>query len=695
MASNYDTILAQTNPQALAVHTGYSSLAPTQTAPRPTAPAPKPSLFHSIAQAALHNKVNHTVGNVGKGLVTSTVGAAKTVGQAGIVNPAKLGAAEITHNTVALNNVGKSIVQNTPGKVIGAGLQTASLALPGPGKLGEALAAKGATSIAARAAATGVRAAPAGALFGAGQSISQGKKPLQVAKAAAVGGLTAGVLGSGGSLLGSAISRVRRAPLPLPEKSPEINATPVTQNKIQNKIQNEAGKGSVQNTNVHPDEQFAKDYLKNNYAKATKDYQDRTMKEFGTSAPNIVSGDEAKFVVPNFTAGKSGHYHEPASTFAKDYYKKLLADPATKDKPVLITGGGAGAGKTSGLRASMDEKGGSLSDYAAVNDTNLTDLKSAENRIEPALKSGRKVEINYVYRDPVDSFVNGNIPRAEHTGRIVPIETHAETHAGSLDTIKQVAEKYKDDPRVSINIVDNSRGANNAKIVPLDFLKDKSYNKEELTKVLHNELEKAKSKIKPDVYNAYKQGSQESGGAVRPSSEQTSSKNLSKVGKSVQQKAVEQGLKDTFGDSATYEKISLEDQAKRAVDLTNNRSELEKVISGEKPLPQGLRATALIKAVEDHPVLGKDPELLNRLSKSDLNTESSQSAQELRLARERNPDSVTARLNEVRKAKIAAVEAKLKTPIAKAISSTAKEIKDSLPAVKRQDWHSFVDSLQC
>lgn len=247
-----------------------------------------------------------------------------------------------------------------------------------------------------------------------------------------------------------------------------------------------------------------------NDQKATTDYQAHVMKEFGTKTPNVVSGDSAKFIVDGgdkMVAANSGAYHEPASAFAKQYYQKLLADPTTKDKPVLITAGGAGAGKTSGLSLLQKQDGKSLDDYAAVNDTNLTDMKAATSRIDPALASGRQVQIAYVYRDPVEAFKNGNLTRADRTGRIVPIAAHANTHVGSLKTIQQVAEKYKDNPNVQINVIDNSRGAGKQAISSLDFLKDKGYNESNLKKALTNELEQAKSNgtIKPETYDAFKQ----------------------------------------------------------------------------------------------------------------------------------------------------------------------------------------------
>lgn len=266
----------------------------------------------------------------------------------------------------------------------------------------------------------------------------------------------------------------------------------------------------AENTPVATQKQLAdraKQYFTNE-PQATADYQAQTMHEFGNTVPNVASGDSAKFIVDGGTTLDPTHsqpYHEAASAFAKDYYKKLLANPETKDKPVLITGGGAGAGKTSSLT-----KLGSLDNYAAVNDTNLTTLHSAESRIEPALQSGRKVQIAYVYRDPVDAFTNGNIPRGQKIGRIVTILHHADTHVGSLDTIKQVAEKYKDNPNVEIKVIDNSHGSGGAKLVtdPVAFLKDKSYNKGKLEQDLLHELKTAETAgtVSKEVAKAYREG---------------------------------------------------------------------------------------------------------------------------------------------------------------------------------------------
>jgi hypothetical protein len=237
----------------------------------------------------------------------------------------------------------------------------------------------------------------------------------------------------------------------------------------------------------HPDEAIAHEHLTKNTEKALEDYQARTEKVFGSK--NVVAGDDAKYSVPGMKADKSVPYHEPSSQFAKGYYKHLLADPETTEKSVLITAGGTGAGKTSALKKKFNEEGIDPNDYAAIVDTNLTNIKSAKSRIEPALATGRPVTVSFVYRDPLEAYHGGVIPRAQKEGRAITADTHANTHASSIDTIKQLAAEYKDHPNVSIEIIDNSRGANNSKRVMLDFLHDKSYTKNELEAKIHTLLD--------------------------------------------------------------------------------------------------------------------------------------------------------------------------------------------------------------
>lgn len=482
----------------------------------------------------------------------------------------------------------------------------------------------------------------------------------------------------------------------------------------------------------HPDETFAADHLQNNTDKALKAYQARTTKVFGSK--NIVGGDDAKYAVPGMDASKSVNYHEPSSEFAKGYYKHLLTDPDTTHKPVMITAGGTGAGKTSALKKYFVDNGGDVNDYAAIVDTNLTTLKSATERIEPALATGHDVHVNFVYRDPIEAYENGVIPRAAKEGRAVTAGAHAETHAGSLAAIKQVAEKYKDNPKVHIEIHDNSRGAGNSKVVNLDFLKDKSYTKSEIEAKIHSlldtQLQEGKltneqhtifkgedkpvttkpttaTKSEAGASNAVGEKGHDNGTVEPPGKSETErqpeqerpsrgvSEQKANTGTSKVAERIAKDIKGQYGELAQYDKLTIKDQAEKAAALISDKDRLNRVISGEEKLPDGLRATSIITAVRSDPALLKDGELLRKLASSPLASESSYSAQELRLARENAKNDPVEAIKSIQKARIKAFEAKGKVSAPKAITKEVQAIRAAKPKITVKSWDDFIDSLKC
>lgn len=235
---------------------------------------------------------------------------------------------------------------------------------------------------------------------------------------------------------------------------------------------------------------FAERFAKEKPEEFKKSYTDRVKKEFG--AANVVSADEAKFAIPGFNATMSAEYHPTASKFSKEYAKELLANKETSNKPVLILAGGSGAGKTSGLQFSIKEFGKNLDDYALAHDTNVSSKEAGMARIDSALETGRRVTFQYTWRDPVEAFRNGVIPRVAKQGRIVPLEAHVENHIGSRQALDELVKEYADNPMVQFRIIDNSNGKNKTKVIQLEELAQMPYNESELKGLLYDELTKAK-----------------------------------------------------------------------------------------------------------------------------------------------------------------------------------------------------------
>jgi len=211
----------------------------------------------------------------------------------------------------------------------------------------------------------------------------------------------------------------------------------------------------------------------------------------------VLNTDTARELSPEYLADRtrSADVHEAASDTIKLLYERKLAQPtpAGFEPAVLFTAGGTGAGKTTAIQAAGD----ALGQPEIVYDTNMNTLSSAVTKIDQALAAGREVRIAYVYRDPVEALTGGAIPRAQRqaekfgTGRTVPIEEYARTHAGVRPVMEAVAARYADDPRVQLVAIDNSRGKGQTRVVELADLPRVEEN--QLRERLQDSLEEARS----------------------------------------------------------------------------------------------------------------------------------------------------------------------------------------------------------
>lgn len=199
----------------------------------------------------------------------------------------------------------------------------------------------------------------------------------------------------------------------------------------------------------------------------------------GSENGRVVSTDVAREASKDYAVSKESRsmwaraVHEPASWIAKQVFQKLLREPVDPARnTVVFTAGGTGAGKTGAVRAADKER------TAFTYDTNLNNAESAAKKIDAVLASGRTAKVVYVYRHPVEAFRNGTLTRAELEGRTVPLDAHIETHAGMADSIRSLIDRYRDDPRVEFDGLDNSRGRGNSVPVSVESLLEKRYNSE-------------------------------------------------------------------------------------------------------------------------------------------------------------------------------------------------------------------------
>jgi hypothetical protein len=253
---------------------------------------------------------------------------------------------------------------------------------------------------------------------------------------------------------------------------------------------------------VTPPRKSAFDVEESYFSRLDKDYEGLT-KEYAalpeTRKGRLLNTDEARELSPDYRADRtrSADVHEPSSELVKLMYVDKLAKPTPEGRKniVLFTAGGTGAGKSTGLKVA-ETVNKDVQDVEIIYDTNMSTFDTSDKKIQQAFKAGREVDLLYTFRDPVDALEEGALVRATRmekesgSGRTVPISEHLKTHIGARKVMEQLQEKYKNDPRFSLNVIDNSRGKGNAVFSTLDKLPqlDESYR---IKKGLDDALENA------------------------------------------------------------------------------------------------------------------------------------------------------------------------------------------------------------
>lgn len=174
---------------------------------------------------------------------------------------------------------------------------------------------------------------------------------------------------------------------------------------------------------------------------------------------------------------------------------------------------------------------------------------------------------------------------------------------------------------------------------------------------------------------------------------------ISKVAKSIRAKALEQKLIASAGEIAGYDKIQIKEQSEMATNLINNNFGYARdILNGRALIPEKLNPVFLIKGMEELAITTRDGGLMAEVMKSPLITETSIAAQTLRAAREREPDSATAKMKEIQAARKEAAEKKahgrnekeVKAKMKKDAKAKAKKYKPT-----KRTWDALIDELTC
>ena len=190
-----------------------------------------------------------------------------------------------------------------------------------------------------------------------------------------------------------------------------------------------------------------------------------------TNGGKIINTDLVRELSPDYLADRTLAFnvHQPASALSELMFNRRVAETMGEEGTWIFTGGGPASGKTAGLSKEM-ERAADL-----VMDGTLAKFAKNETMIEKALESGKDIQIIYIDRDPLKALPLA-LMRAMQSGRPVPLEEFARMHRDARASIVRLHEKYKDNPLVDIQIIDNQGKMGEQFETTIDNLSEMDYN---------------------------------------------------------------------------------------------------------------------------------------------------------------------------------------------------------------------------
>lgn len=170
----------------------------------------------------------------------------------------------------------------------------------------------------------------------------------------------------------------------------------------------------------------------------------------------------------------------------------------------------------------------------------------------------------------------------------------------------------------------------------------------------------------------------------------------SKLGSSVEQKAIDKKLTEKLGDLPEYSSVSMKEQAAHATELlASDEAKAVRIARGLEAPPSHILPESIYTAVENKALSDGNVELLRQLAQSTRVGEATAMGQRIRALAERDPDSAVTHIRQIAEARQAALEKRTKTSVAKSVQKTAAEIKSNIKQPTKTDWTMFVEELKC
>lgn len=231
------------------------------------------------------------------------------------------------------------------------------------------------------------------------------------------------------------------------------------------------------------------------------------MREYRQRFGPLVSTDLARELFDEYAASIEARLRfasavqRSAAKTADNVFAQILSEPGLG--MALFTAGGTGAGKTTSIR-STDQTASLLSNARVIYDSNFNSLGSAKAKVELAIASGSIAIVIFVHRHPVESYLQGVLPRALDEVRTVSIIAHLRMHRDSLKTFLRVQRAFSGNPKAAFMVLNNTGHATEAFPADIGYLKGVKYDQDEIFKAIKEGLEHAyrQGKISQDLYEA-------------------------------------------------------------------------------------------------------------------------------------------------------------------------------------------------
>jgi len=191
----------------------------------------------------------------------------------------------------------------------------------------------------------------------------------------------------------------------------------------------------------------------------------------GTDGGRILDADIARELSPEYRANRARapEVHEAVSSFIEKLFTQRVRAASETGGMVVFKAGGGGAGKSSAEAAASNE----LRRAHTVWDGTLSSPDKAARMVQMVLDNNQAAVVVYIYRDPLEALADrsgGVLKRAMQTRRVVPLYSLVKTHSGASETVRMLEQKYGDDKRFGLRVVNNSFGPGAAQPAALSDL---------------------------------------------------------------------------------------------------------------------------------------------------------------------------------------------------------------------------------